>query len=135
MKNKTKIISKIISIIIAIILLQTLFYKFSAASESVYIFETVGLEPFGRIGIGVLELIASILILYRKTTVYGALLSLGLISGAIFLHLTKLGIEVLNDNGLLFYLAVTVFILTTIILVIHKNELFTIIKKYRSSKI
>lgn len=133
MKNKTKLISKIISIIIAIILLQTLFYKFSAAPESVYIFETVGLEPFGRIGIGVLELIASILILYRKTTVYGALLSFGIISGAIFLHLTKLGIEVHNDNGLLFYLAVIVFVLSSIILVIHKNKLSAIIKKYRPS--
>lgn len=133
MKNKTKLISKIISIIIVIILLQTLFYKFSAAPESVYIFETVGLEPFGRIGIGVLELIASILILYRKTTVYGALLSFGIISGAIFLHLTKLGIEVHNDNGLLFYLAVIVFVLSSIILVIHKNKLSAIIKKYRPS--
>ena len=81
-------------IVSAFILLQTLFYKFSGAEESIYIFSTLGMEPWGRIGSGVLELIASILILYPRTTFIGAALGAGLMSGAIFFHLTKLGIPV-----------------------------------------
>ena len=121
MKKYSQIIERIISILIAIILLQTLCYKFTAAPESVYVFKTVGLEPFGRIVIGVLELIASILLIYNKTIIYGAMLSLSIISGAIFLHLTKLGIEVMNDNGLLFCLAVIVFILSVLILILKRR--------------
>src|SRR5687767_11690773 len=78
--------------IAAIILLQTLFFKFSGARESVYIFTTLGMEPWGRIGSGVAELIASILLLVPRTAAFGAVLSLGVISGAIVSHLTKLGI-------------------------------------------
>jgi hypothetical protein len=78
--------------IAAVILLQTLFFKFSGAKESVYIFSTLGMEPWGRIGSGVVELSASILILIPRTVVYGAVISLGVISGAILLHLTKLRI-------------------------------------------
>jgi len=121
MKKYSQIIERIISILIAIILLQTLCYKFTAAPESVYVFKTVGLEPFGRIVIGVLELIASILLIYNKTIIYGAMLSLSIISGALFLHLTKLGIEVMNDNGLLFCLAVIVFILSVLILILKRR--------------
>ena len=77
--------------IAAVILLQTLFFKFTGAKESVYIFTTLGMEPWGRIGSGVAELIASILLLLPQTVVFGAILSLGVISGAIFFHLTKLG--------------------------------------------
>jgi hypothetical protein len=123
MNQKIQILVRVLSIITAIILLQTLFYKFTGAEESIYIFETVGLEPFGRIGIGVLELVAAILLIYRKTTIYGGILSIGIISGAIFLHLTKLGIVVLNDGGLLFGLAVSVFILSLTILILKRNEI------------
>lgn len=96
----------------AIILLQTLYFKFTAAPESVYIFSTLNMEPWGRIGSGIAELIASILLLIPSTAAYGALLSLGVISGAIFFHLTKLGIALtlVGDNGELFALAVIVFI-------------------------
>mgnify|MGYP000386219671 CR=1 FL=1 len=90
----------VLRLAVAVILIQTLRFKFTADPVSVYIFETVGLEPFGRIGIGVLELIAGILILIPRTVWAGALLSLGLMSGAIFMHLTKLGIEVQEDGGL-----------------------------------
>jgi len=79
-------------------------------------FSTVGLEPVGRIGIGIMELIAAILLLVPKTVWIGAVLSVGLISGAIFLHLTKIGIEVKSDGGLLFGLAVAVFLLSLIII-------------------
>ena len=74
----------ILRLMAAIILLQTLFFKFTAAEESVYIFTQIGMEPVGRIGIGIMELIAALLILYPKTTPYGALLAIGLMAGAIF---------------------------------------------------
>ena len=81
--------------IAAVILLQTLFFKFTGARESVYIFSTLGMEPWGRIGSGVAELIASILLLIPSTAAFGALMSLGVISGAIFFHLfTPLGVAV-----------------------------------------
>ena len=101
---------------VSILLLQTLFFKFTAAPESVYIFETLNIEPYGRIGSGIVELIAAILILIPRTIWLGALLSLGIIAGAIFFHLTKLGIEIMEDGGTLFFLAVLVFILSAVIL-------------------
>lgn len=112
--------------IVAVILFQTLFFKFTGAEESKYIFSTVlspELEAFGRIGSGVVELIAVILLLLPRTVWFGAILALGTISGAIFSHLTLLGIEVQGDGGLLFGLAVTVFVFSTITLFIHRLEL------------
>ena len=102
-------------IIVATLLIQTLRFKFTAHPDSVYIFSKIGLEPIGRIGIGILELISAILILLPKTSWLGAILSLGIISGAILMHLTILGIEVNNDNGLLFFMAVLIFILSPLI--------------------
>ena len=110
-------------IIVAIILLQTLFFKFTGAPESIYIFEKMGMEPWGRIGSGIAELIAGILILIPKTKIYGAILSLGVISGAIVSHLTKLGIEVQNDGGALFGMAVLVFVLSLGLIIYHKKEI------------
>lgn len=111
--------------IAAVILLQTLFFKFTGAKESVYIFSTLGLEPWGRIGSGVVELIAAILLLLPQTVVFGAILSLGVISGAIFFHLTKLGIKLpaVDDGGELFALAVIVFVCSAAVLVMHRHEL------------
>lgn len=106
----------ILRIIIAILFIQTLRFKFTAHPDSIYIFSKIGLEPYGRIGIGVLELIASILILIPRTIWAGALLTFGLISGAVIMHLTQLGIEINNDGGKLFYMALTVLILSTLIL-------------------
>ena len=117
-------------LLVAIILIQTLRFKFTAHPDSVYIFETVGLEPVGRIGIGVLELIAGILLLIPKTVWAGATLTLGLIGGAIFMHLTMLGIEVKDDNGVLFITAVVTFILSAIILYIYKKEIPIIGKRF-----
>ncbi|MFT6865373.1 MAG: putative oxidoreductase [Cyclobacteriaceae bacterium] len=118
-----KIFEWILSVLVAIILLQTLYFKFTAQPESVYIFETVGMEPHGRIGSGIVELIAGILILIPIFRVYGAILSVGVISGAIFFHLTKLGIEVKGDGGQLFYYALFVFIASLIILVIRRKQI------------
>src|ERR1044072_5368529 len=109
-------------LIVAAILLQTLFFKFSAAKESVYIFSTLGLEPWGRIGSGIAELIASVLLLMPQTVVFGAILSLGVISGAIFFHLTALGIALpaVDDHGELFALALVVFVASAAVLVLHR---------------
>ena len=103
-------------IVIAVILLQTLRYKFLAHPDSVYIFTTLGLEPYGRIGIGVMELIASVLLFPKRTVWLGALLSVGLMAGALFSHLTQLGIEVKNDGGTLFFIALVTWILGLIVL-------------------
>ncbi len=111
--------------IAAVILLQTLFFKFTAAKESVYIFSTLGMEPWGRIGSGVAELIAALLLLWPRTVTVGAVMSLGVISGAIFFHLTKLGIALraVDDNGELFALAVVVFLSSAAVLVMHRQEI------------
>lgn len=108
----------------AAILLQTLFFKFTGAKESVYIFSTLGLEPYGRIGSGVVELIASILLLIPATVPYGAILALGVISGAIVSHLTKLGITLpaVDDHGELFALAIVVFVCSASTLFMHRQE-------------
>jgi len=110
-------------IVAAIILLQTLFFKFTGAPESVYIFTTVGAEPWGRIGSGVVELIAAILLLTPRFGWAGALVALGLMAGAILSHLTVLGIEVQGDGGLLFALAIIVFFTTSTVLFIHGTQI------------
>lgn len=115
-------------IIPAVILLQTLFFKFSGADESVYIFSTLGMEPWGRIGSGVVELIAAILLLYPRTTFIGAALGLGVMAGALFFHLTKLGISVKGDGGQLFVYALVTFISCIILLFIYRNELINTVK-------
>lgn len=107
----------------AVILGQTLFFKFTGAPESKYIFSTLGVEPWGRIGTGVLELITVGLLLYPKTPVLGAVLAIGLMGGAIMSHLTRLGIEVQGDHGLLFKLAVTVLFAAMAVLILRRREL------------
>ncbi|HEY1060261.1 MAG TPA: hypothetical protein VGE44_01175 [Daejeonella sp.] len=119
----------LVKLIAAIILLQTLFFKFSAAPVSVYIFSELGMEPWGRIGTGILELIASVLLLIPGKTLYGAILGLGLMSGAIFFHLTKLGIEVQNDSGKLFIMALIVFAVCIFLISLEWKQLFRFIKK------
>ena len=106
--------------IAALILLQTLFFKFTGAPESVYIFQTVGMEPWGRYGSGVAELIAAVLLLTPRLSWLGALLGLGVISGAIFFHLTKLGLVVQDDGGALFMMALAVFACCLATLLIRK---------------
>jgi hypothetical protein len=121
--NVSVVASWTLQLIVAVILLQTLFFKFTGAAESVYIFSTLGVEPWGRIGSGIVELIAAILLLVPATVTVGAALALAVIVGAIFSHLTVLGIEVQGDGGLLFFLAVTVFIASAAILVLRRSEI------------
>ncbi len=110
-------------ILAAVILAQTLFFKFTGAPESRYIFSTLGLEPWGRIGTGVAELVAVILLLYPRTPAIGAVLAVGLMAGAIMSHLTRLGIEVQGDHGLLFKLALTVLVAATVVILLRRREL------------
>lgn len=114
----------LLRLIAAIILLQTLFFKFTASPESVYIFTRVGMEPWGRIAAGIAELIAAIFILVPRTIWLGALLAMGVMSGAIFFHLTTLGIEVQGDGGLLFIYALAVFICCAILLYMNRGKIF-----------
>jgi len=126
LKQKTTMLW-ILRLIAAVIMLQTLYFKFSASEESVYIFSTIGMEPWGRIGSGVVELIASICILIPRTTAIGAVLGLGVMSGALFFHLTKLGIVVKDDHGQLFIYALLVFISCFILAITYKKQLFSLI--------
>ncbi len=116
------ILSWLLRIIVAIILVQTLFFKFTAAPESVELFTKLGVEPWGRIATGVMELIASVLLLINATLLFGALLSLGLMFGAILSHITIIGIESNADGGVLFMLAIIVFVASLIILFIHRQQ-------------
>lgn len=117
-----KYIERISSLIAAVILLQTLYFKFTGAPESVYIFSQLGLEPFGRVGLGVVELVVAILLIVRRTSFVGALMGLAIISGAIFSHIFVLGIVVQNDGGLLFALAIAVFIMCLITAILQKEK-------------
>ncbi len=120
---KNPIFTWIVKLIAVIILMQTLYFKFTGAEESVYIFTKLGIEPFGRIGSGIVELIASILILIPKTTLIGALLGAGTMLGAVFSHLFVLGIDVKNDGGELFILAIITLLCCIILIFSNKRKI------------
>lgn len=119
------------AILAALIFLQTLYFKFSAHPDSVYIFTKIGGEPYLRIGSGIAELGIGLLLLYSKTSHYGALLGLILMLGAIGQHLFVLGINVNNDGGTLFTLALTTLICCAMVVVLKRKKLRTLIKKRR----
>src|SRR6266436_6255828 len=122
--SKTEqIVSWCCRIVAAVILAQTLFFKFTGAEESIYIFSKVGLEPWGRYGSGIAELIATILLLTPRYAWAGALLALGVISGALVSHLTVLGLVVKDDGGLLFGLAITVFITSAVTAFLRRRQI------------
>jgi putative oxidoreductase len=123
MQKTTRIIDWLFRIAIAVILLQTLYFKFTGHPESVALFSKLGVEPWGRIGTGVIELIAGLLILVPATALIGAALSLGLMAGAIASHLFVIGIESDNDGGQLFMLAIIVLALSLVVLSIRRKEI------------
>ena len=129
------ITSWILRLIVAVILLQTLFFKFSAAKESIYIFSTLGAEPGGRIASGIFELIASILLLIPSTTTVGAAMALAATGSAILFHLTRLGIALtpVGDHGELFALAVLVTLCSMAILLLHRQELPLVGRSFRTT--
>ena len=136
LSRKQTIVSWVLQLTVAAILFQTLFFKFTGAEESKYIFSTLlgDSEAVGRIGSGVVELIAVALLLYPRTAWLGALLALGTISGAIFSHLTKLGIVVKDDGGLLFALALAVFAGSAAILLLRRREIPVVGRALRSQE-
>lgn len=121
--SKAQIAAGVLQLVAAGILLQTLYFKFTGAEESVYIFSTLGVEPWGRIGSGVVELIAAGMLLYPPTAAAGAALAMGLMAGAIFSHVTVLGIEIKGDGGLLFALALAVFASAAVVLVMRRGDI------------
>jgi uncharacterized membrane protein YphA (DoxX/SURF4 family) len=116
----------------AIILLQTLFFKFTGAEESVKLFSALGVEPWGRIGTGVMELIASILILIPATVWLGSLLAVGLMAGAIASHVLIIGVT-RNDGGQLFLYALIVFVCALFSFWMSKGQVPGSIKKFSPS--
>lgn len=118
-----KIIYLIARGIAALLMLQTLYFKFTGSPESMYIFETIGFEPEGRWIIGFMELIASVLLIVPRSAWLGGLLGVGLMVGAMGIHLTKLGIEVMDDNGSLFIFALATFICCSYVVVVNKKKI------------
>ncbi len=116
-------VSWVLQLAAAGVLLQTLFFKFTAAEESVYIFSTLGVEPWGRIGSGVVELVAAAMLLVPALAPYGAALAMAVMAGAIMSHLAFLGIAVKGDGGLLFGLAVFVFVASAVVLLIRRSQI------------
>jgi len=125
---KNPIFIWIVKLTAVVILLQTLFFKFSGAQESVYIFTTLGIEPYGRIGSGVVELIASVFILIPRTTLIGALLGFGTMLGAVFSHIFVLGIEIEQDGGTLFTLAVVTLTCCLILIYNQRHKIPDLLK-------
>ena len=132
MKTAT-VVYWIARLLAALIMLQTLFFKFTASAESVYIFTTVGMEPWGRIGVGVMELIAAVLLVVPSTAWLGAGLALGLMVGAIGMHLTLLGIEVQGDHGYLFGLALAVTLCSLYVLIHDKDKVLSRIRSLQKT--
>jgi hypothetical protein len=129
MKNKIKLILKVI---VSIIFIQTLFFKFTASPESVYIFSKLGVEPYGRIGAGIVELISVILLFAPGLSWIGAGLAFGTMAGAVISHLFILGIEIQGDGGLLFYLGVISAAFALVILFLEKEVIFDLYKSTRT---
>ena len=122
-----KIAIWVLRIVPAAILVMTLYFKFTAHPQSVKLFTALGMEPWGRIGTGVFELIASILLLIPRTTLAGAVLGLGLMSGAIFFHLSKLGIYFDGDAGLFTYAVIT-FVCCLLLIIINRKNIPQLLK-------
>ncbi len=116
----------VLRLLAAVILLQTLYFKFTGHPQSVKLFTAIGMEPWGRIGTGIFELIASILILYPRTTGYGAVLGMGLMAGALYFHLTKIGI-VFDGDAVLFTYALIVFVCCTVLAIVYRKQVLALL--------
>ncbi len=120
----------ILSIYIAFVFVQSLFFKFAGADESIFIFQTIEdwsgiafFEPGMRWVVGIAELAASVLLFVPGVQVVGALMAFGIISGAIFFHLfTPLGIEVFDDGGELFILACGVWLASAVLIALRRAQ-------------
>lgn len=132
--NVKLIISWVLRIVAAVILLQTLYFKFTGHPESVALFTKLGVEPWGRIGTGVIELIAGILLLLPATVFAGALLGIGLMSGAILSHLTIIGISSGDDGGQLFILAIVVWVICLILVILYFKQGLALLNTFKTRR-
>ena len=130
-----KMFSLVLRIVAAVILLQTLYFKFTAAPESVELYTKLGIEPWGRIGTGIVELITGIMLLIPSTAFLGSLLGMGVMTGAIGSHLLVLGIESAGDGGTLFILAIIVFVACLIAAILNLNQGKALLSMLRGKKI
>jgi uncharacterized membrane protein YphA (DoxX/SURF4 family) len=121
---KSNIFIWVLRLVAAVIMIQTLYFKFTGHPQSVALFTQLGMEPWGRIGTGVMELIASALILYPRTTGWGAALGMGLMGGALFFHLTKLGI-VFDGDAVLFIYALITFVCCLILFIKYRQQVLS----------
>lgn len=121
-KMYKKIFSWLLRIIIAILFLQTLSFKFTAHPDSVYIFSKLGVEPYGRVALGIIELITSLLILIPRTKLVGILFSFFIILGAIASHFFVIGIEIKGDGGGLLLYAFIIFIACVLLFILYRKE-------------
>ncbi len=129
LSKSQKILSWVCQVLAAVILLQTLFFKFTGAPEPIYIFETLGAEPFGRYASGLLELIAGVLLFIPALSWVGACLALTVMAGALVSHLTVLGIVVMDDGGALFVMALIVTLCSAIVLYVRRASWLRFISK------
>ena len=132
LSSKAKLVSWVSRLVAAAIMGMTLFAKFSAAPEAVALFETLGVEPWGRIGTGALEAVAVILLLMPRSAALGGALTLGLMGGAIMSHLTKLGIEVGEDGGAMFIMAVVTLAASAVTTWLHRCDLPIVGARFRA---
>jgi uncharacterized membrane protein YphA (DoxX/SURF4 family) len=124
-----KVFIWVLRIIPAAIMFQTLYFKFTAHPQSVKLFTILGMEPQGRITIGILELIAGILLLINRTVLPGALLGAGLMCGALFFHLTNSNIGIYFDGDpLLFIYALVTLTCCLAIVIIYKKQIPDLLK-------
>ncbi len=109
-------------IIVSLILLQTLYFKFSAHPESVLLFTKLGVEPWGRIALGCIELVVGIGLLIPRMSLLASFGATGILSGAIVTHLAVIGIESNGDGGQLFFMALVAFIAAAVAFWTQWNE-------------
>lgn len=120
--------------IAAVIFLQTLYFKFTGHPDSRFIFTELGGEPFLRLGLGVVEAIIALLLIWPRTAALGAFLGLGVMAGAIGSHLFVLGLEVQGDGGTLFGLACATAVCCATVLVIRKGFLGGLLSRFTSKR-
>ncbi len=128
LSRPARIASWTAQLVAAGILGQTLFFKFTGAPEAVELFTQLGVEPFGRIGSGLVELLAVVLLLTPRFASLGALVALGTMGGALFSHLTVLGVVFKDQNGVgdggaLFSMALVTTVAALVIGYVRRREL------------
>lgn len=140
-----KHIPLVLAVFVVLVFIQSLFFKFTGSQESVILFETVGqwmseiplfvlisdgFKVYGGVLIGIVELVASVLILIPATRAWGALAGLSVMSGSIFFHLaTPLGVNRVidaagkTDGGVQFLMACGVWLSCAALMYMNRHQL------------